>query len=211
MLLNSGKIMRYQIRDIIGDYCVTLQSGQEIHDLIKPLLIAKESVILDFSGIKACACPFFNCAIGQLLKDIPYEELSHLIQYENLSTIGGNVLSIVIDSAKRYYKDANYRQAIDQCNQLQDIEELDSSLFWSNAAYKYISIQSSLFNIALPQLSEKYPEMYVLFEDGIVIDADIDEEELMDRVWNSDFVQSRIKQHQSIFCHFVPKPITTNQ
>lgn len=106
--------MKYQIQNLIGDYCVTIQSGQEIHDLIKPLLIAKKSVILDFSGIKAYACPFFNYAIGQLLKDIPYEDLSRLIQYTNISSVGSKVLEVVLDSAKRYYSDENYRQAVNE-------------------------------------------------------------------------------------------------
>jgi STAS-like domain of unknown function (DUF4325) len=106
--------MRYQIQDFIGDYCITIQSGQEIYDLIKPLLIAKESVILDFSEIKAYACPFFNYAIGQLLKDIPYEDLSCLVKYTNISSVGSKVLEVVLDSAKRYYSDEHYRQAVNE-------------------------------------------------------------------------------------------------
>jgi STAS-like domain of unknown function (DUF4325) len=106
--------MRYQIRELIGDYCVTPQSGQEIYDRIKPLLIAKQPVVLDFLGIKAYASPFFNYAIGQLLKDIPYEELSRLVQYTNISSIGLRVVDVVLNSAKRYYTDENYRRAVNE-------------------------------------------------------------------------------------------------
>jgi STAS-like domain of unknown function (DUF4325) len=106
--------MRYRIQNLIGDYCVTLQSGQEIYDRIKPLLIAKQPVVLDFLGIQAYACPFFNYAIGQLLKDIPYEDLSRLVQYTNISSVGSKVLEVVLDSAKRYYSDENYRQAVNE-------------------------------------------------------------------------------------------------
>ncbi len=109
------------IKNIIGDYCVTIQSGQEIYDLIKPLLMAKESVTLNFLGIKAYACPFFNYAIGQLLQDMPYEDLSRLIECKNISSVGSKVLEVVLDSAKRYYSDDDYRAAVNKVRE----EELD--------------------------------------------------------------------------------------
>jgi hypothetical protein len=46
--------------------------------------------------------------------------------------------------------------------------------------------------------------MYVLFEDGNVIDADLDEDILLDRVWETDFVRDRIDKYHGIFCHLVP-------
>jgi hypothetical protein len=77
-------------------------------------------------------------------------------------------------------------------------------LFWSKTAYEYVTRQGALFDAALPQLSIQYPEMYVLFEDGQVIDADIDEDALLDRLEKSDFFKSRVEKYQAIFCHFVP-------
>jgi hypothetical protein len=106
--------MKYQIRDLIGDYCVTPQSGQDVYDIVHPILLSQTEVELDFLGIKAYASPFFNYAIGQLLKDIPYEDLSCLVKYTNLSSVGNKVLDIVLDSAKRYYSDEHYRQAVNE-------------------------------------------------------------------------------------------------
>jgi STAS-like domain of unknown function (DUF4325) len=106
--------MKYQIRDLIGVYCVTPQNGQEIYHLIHPLLIAQTEVELDFLGVKACATPFFNYAIGQLLKDIDYQDVFRLVKYTNLSSVGHNTLGIVLDSAKRYYSDDNYREAVNK-------------------------------------------------------------------------------------------------
>jgi hypothetical protein len=37
--------------------------------------------------------------------------------------------------------------------------------------------------------------MYVLFEDGQVIDADVDEDALLDRIWENDFVKSRVEKY----------------
>jgi STAS-like domain of unknown function (DUF4325) len=106
--------MKYQIRDLIGDYCVTPQSGQDVYNIVHPLLLSQTEVELDFLGIKAYASPFFNYAIGQLLKDIPYEDLSRLVKYKNISSVGNKVLEVVLDSAKRYYTDESYRKAVNE-------------------------------------------------------------------------------------------------
>jgi hypothetical protein len=76
-------------------------------------------------------------------------------------------------------------------------------LFWSPEAYSYITKQSDLFDAMLPELIVQYAGMYVLFEDGNVIDADIDEDILLDRVWETDLVRDRIAKYNSIFCHLV--------
>jgi hypothetical protein len=98
-----------------------------------------------------------------------------------------------------------FNQAIEErYDRLQSSESDGRSLFWSKTAYEYITRQGNLFDAALPQLAIQYPEMYVLFEDGQVIDADVDEDALLDRMWENDFVKSRVEKYQAIFCHFVP-------
>jgi predicted transcriptional regulator len=77
-------------------------------------------------------------------------------------------------------------------------------LFWNQDACNYITKQSDLFDAMLPELIEQYAGMYVLFEDGNVIDADIDEDTLLDRVWETDIVRDRIAKYHGIFCHLVP-------
>jgi hypothetical protein len=56
----------------------------------------------------------------------------------------------------------------------------------------------------IPELIAQYAGMYILFEDGKVIDADLDEDILLDQVWETDFVRDRITKYNSIFCHLVP-------
>jgi hypothetical protein len=36
---------------------------------------------------------------------------------------------------------------------------------------------------------------------GKVIDAGVDEDALLDRIWDNDFVKSRVEKYQAIFCH----------
>jgi hypothetical protein len=98
-------------------------------------------------------------------------------------------------------------QAIDrQYQQLQTQNATNGveGLFWSQDAYQYITKQGELFDAMLPELISQYAGMYVLFEDGNVIDADLYEDTLLDRVWETDFVRDRVAKYNSIFCHLVP-------
>jgi hypothetical protein len=95
-------------------------------------------------------------------------------------------------------------QAIDQQYQQLQNQPAINSLFWSQDAYSYITKQSDLFDAMLPELIKQYAGMYVLFEDGKVIDADFDEDILLDRVWATDIVRDRIAKYHGIFCHLVP-------
>jgi STAS-like domain of unknown function (DUF4325) len=104
--------MKYNIYNLIGAYCVTPLSGQKIYEIIHPVLIDGTAVELNFFGVKAYAAPFFNYAIGQLLKDISNEDVNRLVIFSNLSSTGDNVLQMVMSSAKRYYTDESYRRAV---------------------------------------------------------------------------------------------------
>jgi hypothetical protein len=71
------------------------------------------------------------------------------------------------------------KRSIDwQYQQLQNQPAING-LFWSQDAYRYITKQSDLFDAMLSELIDRYAGMYVLFEDGIVIDADLDEDILL--------------------------------
>jgi STAS-like domain of unknown function (DUF4325) len=104
--------MKYNIHNLIGAYCVTPQRGQELYDIIHPLLTEGTAVELDFLGVKAYASPFFNYAIGQLLKDMPDSDVNQLVKFSNLSSTGNSVIQRVMTSAKRFYTDDSYRQAV---------------------------------------------------------------------------------------------------
>ncbi|WP_295619018.1 hypothetical protein [Chamaesiphon sp. GL140_3_metabinner_50] len=98
-------------------------------------------------------------------------------------------------------------QEIDRQYQQLQIQTATSGveeLFWSTEAHSYITKQSDLFDTMLPELIEQYAGRYVLFEDGKVIDVDVDEDVLLDRVWETDLVRDRIAKYNSIFCHLVP-------
>jgi hypothetical protein len=115
--------MKCLVHKIVGEDAITLEDGQNIHEQIKPELLAGHTVELDFDGVSVFASPFFNAAIGQLLKDIKAEELNRLLQVEHLNPTGYEVLRRVIDNAKKYYACPDYREA--QIKVLQQLSETD--------------------------------------------------------------------------------------
>jgi hypothetical protein len=105
--------MTYKIYDMVGEYAITADGGQKVYDQIHPELLASNPVELDFTGVKVFASPFFNLAIGQLLKDVPVDSLNRLIKFTSVRSNGWNVLERVVANAKRYYSDEQFRNAVD--------------------------------------------------------------------------------------------------
>jgi hypothetical protein len=73
-------------------------------------------------------------------------------------------------------------------------------LFWSQDAYDYLKEQEKSFEVHLPELIDRYGGQFIVFEDGRVIDADLSENTLLDRISETDFFKDR----EGILCTFVP-------
>ncbi len=116
--------MRCDIKDLIGENCITLDNGQRVYDQIHPELVAGRPVEVDFRGVSVCASPFFNAAFGRLLKDLTIEELNRLLKVHNLIPVGRDVLKLVIKDSAQYYSDPEFRKTLDQILSEQ-AEELD--------------------------------------------------------------------------------------
>ena len=106
--------MTYQISSIIGKNCITSEDGQKIYELIHPRLLSGNLVELDFTGVDIFASPFFNAAIGQLLKDIQLETIEGLLELTNLNLVGQQLDRKVRENAKSYYSNDNIRQAVNE-------------------------------------------------------------------------------------------------
>jgi len=105
--------MKLSIRDKIGPRCIIKEDGQNIYDQIHGSLKNGETVTLDFEGVNQFASPFFNFAIGQLLKDIQEDKLRRLLLIENLNETGKLVVERVIENAANYHGDKDYRKILD--------------------------------------------------------------------------------------------------
>ena len=107
----------------------------------------------------------FNCSVDAILS-----KWSHLNP-------------ALILSALAYYYD--HQDEIEQ--NLQFIEEKvqkesAKSLYPDSETYHYIQKQAADFEQVLPELLREYAGYYVYFEDGRVLEADTDEERLLDLV-----------------------------
>lgn len=98
----------------IGTNCITIEDGQNIFKQVHPFLTKGEAVTLDFEGVSVFASPFFNAAVGQLLRDIKPEALNRLLNLAHLTDNGKVVLRRVIENSKQYYSDSVARKAIDE-------------------------------------------------------------------------------------------------
>lgn len=105
--------MTTNIYSLVGEYCITLEDGQKVYELIHPELQAGRPVELDFTGTTVHASPFFNAAIGQLLADISAPTLGRLLTVRGLNPVGMSVLRRVIENAKEYYSNSRVRTAVD--------------------------------------------------------------------------------------------------
>lgn len=114
--------MKISIRDKIGPRCIIKEDGQKIYDELHGPLKNGEAVTVDFDGVSQFASPFFNFAIGQLLKDIQESDLRRLLQLENLSETGKLVVERVIENAGKYHGNRDYRQIVDDILAQQAVE-----------------------------------------------------------------------------------------
>jgi len=106
-------MFKLKIAEIAGKNCVTSEGGQKVYDQIIPRLRSNENVNLDFDGVSVFASPFFNFAIGQLLKDYSPNKLNELLSIINLTSNGTSVLKRVIQNSREYYQDPRAKKAFD--------------------------------------------------------------------------------------------------
>jgi len=105
--------MEYRIRDEIGPRAIVKEDGQKVFDAIHPVLAAGETAKLDFEGVAQFASPFFNYAIGQLLRDLSVEDLEQRLQIVHLTGDAMTVVKRVIENARQYHTDVDHRRIVD--------------------------------------------------------------------------------------------------
>ena len=105
--------MDYKILDHIGPRAIIKEDGQKVYDAIHPILMKGETTKLNFEGVAQFASPFFNYAIGQLLKDLTVDELKERLQIVHLKADGMMVVKRVIANASRYHTDVNHQKIVD--------------------------------------------------------------------------------------------------
>lgn len=106
--------MRIGVKSLAGENCLTFESGEKVYELIFSQLRDGKAVHLDFEGVRIFASPFFNAAVGRLLKDFDSDTLNLLVKIENINPVGLHVLRQVIKNSSQYYRDLALKQALDE-------------------------------------------------------------------------------------------------
>ena len=106
--------MKIVVRDLVGENAITLEDGDKIYRNIFPALKSEEKTSIDFTGVKVFASPFFNAAIGKLLKDFTAETLNRLISFLSLNAVGSDVLKRVIQNSKQFYSNPEVQKAVER-------------------------------------------------------------------------------------------------
>lgn len=71
-----------------------------------------------------------------------------------------------------------------------------------------IAGQKKIFKQVFSETIDKYPNQYVLFDNGRILDSDRDPDVLLERIFKTDFVKERIgKNGTGIYCYFIPGSI----
>ena len=105
--------MRIEVLDLIGEDCITMEDGQKVYDIVFPALKQNQKIELNFSGVEVFSSPFFNVAIGRLLKDFNRDSLNGLLSFKEITPEGLALLKLVIKNSTQYYSDEQYRKAHD--------------------------------------------------------------------------------------------------
>ena len=97
-------MFRIIVKELIGsNIAVSMQLGDKLYRELREKLVQENKIIIDFCGVDTFATPFFNSAIGRLLKDYNIELLKQKLSFSNITEGGRNLLNRVIANAIDYY------------------------------------------------------------------------------------------------------------
>ena len=114
--------MIIKVADHIGTNAITIYQGEIIYNLIKD----STNIVLDFEGINHLAAPFANFSVGRLLEHKTLEEFYEQVKIINLNKkCQYKLFELVVENNNRYYRDANYRQAVDKSIEEKSQEDYD--------------------------------------------------------------------------------------
>ena len=114
--------MNVNVQQLVGAVCMTYEDGEKLHAAYRPAFDRGETIFLDFSGTRIFVSQFFNAAVGQLLEDHNIEEVRQRLKFVNLPAAANAPLRRSVENAERYYRDPQYRDALDRVLANQAVE-----------------------------------------------------------------------------------------
>lgn len=94
-----------KVYELTGRNAISMQKGDKVYQILIQNIQNNQNTILDFQDVSLFASPFFNAAIGHLLKDITIDDLLAYIHPVNLNDTGKELLNLVISNALSFYSE----------------------------------------------------------------------------------------------------------
>jgi len=94
-----------KVYELTGRNAISMQKGDKVYQILIQNIQNNENTLLDFQDVSLFASPFFNAAIGHLLKDITLDQLLTYIRPINLNETGKELLNLVISNALSFYSE----------------------------------------------------------------------------------------------------------
>jgi hypothetical protein len=114
-----------------------------------------------------------------------------------------------LDTIQRDINDLKLAQSKinDEINAKKSISFDSKNLHWNPKAYDYLKEQEEIFDRHLSELVKAFAGRYVVFENGLVVDSDENENVLIDRICETEFYKQR---PDAILLTFVPRLLPIN-
>ena len=165
--------------------------------------------------------------IVKAIKSLPIEQRDSLIELirqqqieqrrDEIARAGAELREVVKRGTAQQFERVEALKSYLQADLEEEIYYIDrdgnslnyhiKDLYPTEEGYDYVTSQGEIFDTCLPDLVTKFAGEYVVFEDGRVIDRDLDEDVLLNRVWQTEFAISRREQYHGIFCELVPEKL----
>jgi hypothetical protein len=109
--------MKIEVAALFGENCITAEDGRALHGRISDALATLqkgERVEVDFANTAVFSSPFFNAAVGELLRDHEPVELNAKVALLGLSADGYALVERVIKNAREYFSNPRVRKTVDE-------------------------------------------------------------------------------------------------
>ncbi|MDT7043310.1 STAS-like domain-containing protein [Candidatus Nitronereus thalassa] len=92
--------MIINVKEITGPYCGQYDEGELLYNVVCPLLLEKQSIVLDFSGVALLSSSFLNAAISKLFHKFGADFLISHLFITGMKKVDRFVLNRMIKEAK---------------------------------------------------------------------------------------------------------------
>ncbi len=104
--INTDQLHEINIFNLLDSpFAVSTEEGEMLFALIDENFIKQEMVILDFQSVDIIVSTFLNASIGQLYGKYTTEFIQDHLSIKNMANDDLEVLKLVTDRAKEYFKD----------------------------------------------------------------------------------------------------------